>query len=121
METGVNARVSEVLPTIKETNAPHIGHSNHLCDMVEKGQVSLQQIKSLIKDPKFICKKCGRVANNSDNLCEPVDLYPQVEAATVAPLVETPAASAVEETPAAPIVEETLVEEVEEEDEQPGP
>jgi hypothetical protein len=121
METGVNARVSEVLPTIKETNAPHIGHFNHLCDMVEKGQVSLEQIKSLVKDPKFICKKCGRVAHRSENLCEPVDLYLPVEAATVAPLVETPAASALEETPAAPIVEEILVEEIEEEDEQPSP
>jgi transcription elongation factor Elf1 len=89
--------------------------------MVEKGQVSLEQIRSLVKDPKFICKKCGRVAHSADNLCEPVDLYAPVEAAAVAPTVETQAASTVEETQAAPIVEEILVEEVEEEDEQPVP
>jgi hypothetical protein len=60
--------------------------------MVVKGQVSLEQIKALAKDPKFICKKCGRAANSSDNLCEPVELYPPVVAAPVAPAaVEVPA------------------------------
>lgn len=73
--------------TVVPTRSPHIGHSNHLCDMVEKGQVSLAQIKSLAKDPKFICKKCGRAANSSDSLCEPVELYPPVVEAA-APLVE---------------------------------
>jgi hypothetical protein len=42
--------------------------------MAERGEVSLEQMKALVKDPKFICKKCGRVAANSDNLCEPVSL-----------------------------------------------
>jgi hypothetical protein len=53
---------------------PHIGHRNHLCDMAEKGQLSLEQMKALAKDPKFICKKCGRAAHSADNLCEPVPL-----------------------------------------------
>jgi hypothetical protein len=42
--------------------------------MAEKGQVSLEQMKALAKDPQFICKKCGRVAHSADNLCEPVPL-----------------------------------------------
>jgi hypothetical protein len=52
--------------------APHIGHSNHLCHLAKVGEISLEQMKSLVKDPHFICKKCGRVATNEDNLCEPV-------------------------------------------------
>ena len=54
--------------------APHIGHRMHLCDMVEKGEISLDQMKALVKDPKFICRKCGRVAARAENLCEPVPL-----------------------------------------------
>ena len=42
--------------------------------MVEDGQVSLDQIKDLVRDANFICKRCGRVAASSDNLCEPETL-----------------------------------------------
>jgi hypothetical protein len=55
-------------------SSPHIGHSNHLCDMASKGQVTLEQMKELVRNAKFICNKCGRVAANSGNLCEPVSL-----------------------------------------------
>jgi len=54
--------------------SPHIGHRMHLCDMAERGEISLDQMKALVKDPKFICKKCGRVAAKAENLCEPVPL-----------------------------------------------
>jgi hypothetical protein len=54
--------------------APHIGHRHHLCSMAEAGEVSLEQIKDLVRNPKFICKVCARTAANSDNLCEPVPL-----------------------------------------------
>jgi predicted RNA-binding Zn-ribbon protein involved in translation (DUF1610 family) len=53
---------------------PHIGHSHHLCAMAENGDVGLEQMKDLIRNPKFMCKRCGRAAQNSDNLCEPVSL-----------------------------------------------
>jgi hypothetical protein len=53
---------------------PHIGHHYHLCDLAENGEITLEQMKALVKDPKFICKKCGRVANREENLCEPVPL-----------------------------------------------
>jgi len=53
--------------------APHLGHSKHLCDMAEKG-VDLQTYKDLVRNPKFICKKCGRAAAKEENLCEPVPL-----------------------------------------------
>lgn len=60
-------------PWYMEKGAPHLGHSKHLCDMVLKG-ADLETYKNLVKDPKFICKKCGRAAAKEENLCEPVPL-----------------------------------------------
>lgn len=53
---------------------PHIGHKHHLCAMAESGEVGLEQIKDLVRNPQFMCKRCGRAAKSSDNLCEPVSL-----------------------------------------------
>ena len=53
---------------------PHIGHKHHLCAMAESGEVTVEQMKELIRDAKFMCKICGRSAANSDNLCEPEPL-----------------------------------------------
>ena len=71
---GLEVPNRELSFTIDERKTPHIGHRNHLCDMAEKGQVTLEQMKALVRDPQFICKKCGRVAHSADNLCEPVSL-----------------------------------------------
>ena len=67
---------SQVLKMQQSTpvKSPHIGHKNHLCDLAEAGNVTLEQMKALTRDPKFICKKCGRAAASEDNLCEPVPL-----------------------------------------------
>jgi hypothetical protein len=53
---------------------PHIGHKHHLCAMVQRGDHTLEQIKDLVRDPKFMCKHCGRAAKDAANLCEPVPL-----------------------------------------------
>ena len=53
---------------------PHVGHRNHLCDLAEQGNITLDQMKELVRNPKFICRKCGRVAAKEENLCEPVHL-----------------------------------------------
>jgi hypothetical protein len=42
--------------------------------MCESGGCTLEQVKTLVKDAKFICKKCGRTAVKEENLCEPVPL-----------------------------------------------
>ena len=52
---------------------PHSGHNKHLCYLVNVGfQVSRRKdYLAIVSDPKFICKKCGRVANDARNLCNP--------------------------------------------------
>jgi len=56
------------------TKAPHISHRHHLCSMAENGEVSLEQVKDLVRNPKFIYKRCAKTAANKDNLCELEDL-----------------------------------------------
>jgi hypothetical protein len=46
------------------------GHDQHLCQLVSK-KVPTADLKGLVKDAKFICKGCGRVAANESNLCAP--------------------------------------------------
>ena len=54
--------------------APHIGHRQHLCDLCARGECTLEQVKELVREPNFICKQCGRVANKEENLCQPTPL-----------------------------------------------
>ena len=53
---------------------PHIGHQKHLCYLAESGESTLEEVKALVKDAKFVCKVCGRAAATEENLCEPVPL-----------------------------------------------
>lgn len=54
--------------------APHIGHGRHLCHLVEAMGIDIDEYKKLIKNAKFLCRNCGRVAAKEDNLCEPIKL-----------------------------------------------
>ncbi len=51
----------------------HLGHAKHLCNLAQQG-IELFEYKKYVKNPKYICKKCGRVAAKEENLCEPVKL-----------------------------------------------
>lgn len=53
---------------------PHIGHGQHLCHLIEYGEATIDDIKSLVKNARWICRKCGRVAANAQNVCEPEQL-----------------------------------------------
>ena len=58
---------------MKKLKMPHAMHDDHLCYLVNMGYMesSLDDYKKLIKDAKFVCKKCGRSANDKENLCRP--------------------------------------------------
>jgi len=49
-----------------------LGHPGHLC--VLSADNRFDEIKGLVKDPKFICFNCGRVADREGNLCNPMPL-----------------------------------------------
>ena len=55
---------------------PHPGHGKHLCYLNHLGfQLSnTKEYKSLVKNPKYLCRVCGRVAAKKESLCKPVSL-----------------------------------------------
>ncbi len=55
---------------------PHPGHDKHLCYLSNLGfQISNpKEYKALVKDGKFLCKNCGRVAASEKNLCKSLKL-----------------------------------------------
>jgi len=52
---------------------PHIGHEEHLCylENVRYIDSNLEEYKKLIRNPKFVCRRCGRAAAKAENLCDP--------------------------------------------------
>ncbi|NIA20858.1 MAG: hypothetical protein GWP05_02570 [Anaerolineaceae bacterium] len=50
------------------------GHDQHLCQLIATNE-PLDSIKDLVKDAKFICANCKRVASSDSNLCnsQPLD------------------------------------------------
>lgn len=56
----------------KEDEHDHANHSGHLCS---KSQVGVDEFFiDHVKNGKFICKKCGRVAIKEEYLCFPMAL-----------------------------------------------
>jgi len=45
-------------------------HEGHICLLASKEL--FEEIKSLTRNPKFICFNCGRVADSKKNLCNPM-------------------------------------------------
>ncbi len=45
-------------------------HAGHLCVLVSEER--FEDIKKLVRNPKFICFNCGRAADSKDNLCNPM-------------------------------------------------
>ncbi|MFB0545219.1 MAG: hypothetical protein ACETVN_05880 [Asgard group archaeon] len=45
-------------------------HKKHLCSIVETG-ISVEEYEKLVKNGKFVCMECGRVALKEENLCYP--------------------------------------------------
>lgn len=54
----------------------HEGHAEHLCLLHNVGALDKDwaMFKELVRNPKYVCKKCGRAAREAKNLCEPESL-----------------------------------------------
>ena len=48
------------------------GHEGHLCVLASESR--FEDIKAVVKNPRFICFNCGRVADAERNLCNPMPL-----------------------------------------------
>jgi hypothetical protein len=47
-------------------------HSQKMCNMTCcPCHLDLEKLKPLVRNPKFICKACGRVAADEKNICDP--------------------------------------------------
>lgn len=46
----------------------------HLCKLKDELKEDFNRYVRLIKDPRFVCLKCGRAANEEKRLCKPVSL-----------------------------------------------
>ena len=55
---------------------PHPNHENHLCYLDNVGYVRefAPAYKDLVRNGKYMCKACGRVAAKAENLCAPEEL-----------------------------------------------
>ena len=47
-------------------------HKGHLCVLVSEKR--FEEIMDLVKEPKFMCFNCGRVADSKSNLCNPMPM-----------------------------------------------
>ena len=52
-----------------------------LCEYDHKSIIKddFEKYRNLVYPGKFVCKNCGRVANNKENLCEPKRLVPKTK------------------------------------------
>jgi hypothetical protein len=55
---------------------PHLGHAKHLCYLVNIGyhKSNANDFKKMVKQGRYICKRCGRVSNRKMNLCNAAKL-----------------------------------------------
>jgi hypothetical protein len=55
------------------TKMPHPNHENHLCYLENIGylQEFPEAFKQLVRNGKYMCKVCGRVAADKGSLCVP--------------------------------------------------
>ena len=66
----VHFRVDRYLPLVIENCSSD--HAKHLCEIAGNEQFDL--IKELSKMPNYICKNCGRMADGSNSLCDPMPI-----------------------------------------------
>ena len=47
-------------------------HKGHLCVLVSEKR--FDEIRQTVREPRYICFNCGRVADSDKNLCNPMPL-----------------------------------------------
>ena len=60
----------------KKPKMPHDWHDIHLCYLANVGYhaQNTDEYKELVRQANYLCKNCGRVAADKENLCNPVKL-----------------------------------------------
>jgi hypothetical protein len=51
--------------------------SQTLCELIEEKKYlkkHFEEYRELVRDARFVCRKCGRVAHREKNLCKPTKL-----------------------------------------------
>ncbi|MCX6089411.1 MAG: hypothetical protein NTX88_03355 [Candidatus Atribacteria bacterium] len=61
---------------MEQEKMPHPGHDRHLCHLQYSGYMNqhFDDFKPLVKNPQYICRKCGRAAASETSLCQPEKL-----------------------------------------------
>jgi len=51
-------------------------HLEHLCYITSQGfhLSDIHEYEILVNEPRFLCCRCGRIANSGRNLCMPTEL-----------------------------------------------
>jgi hypothetical protein len=48
---------------------------NKLCELTKPhNQFDMKKILPLVNNPQYVCRCCGRLANEKENLCNPIKL-----------------------------------------------
>ena len=68
-KTAGGAEMAEWFPLPQHLTEPHPGHEAHLCMADNVGFVknNLEEYKNYVRNPKFVCKNCGRAAAKAEN------------------------------------------------------
>lgn len=76
MEPSQEAEIKDMESTPINEKKLERARKRTLCKLVKKDFLKkhLREYKELVKDPIWVCRKCGRAANNMESLCKPARL-----------------------------------------------
>ena len=70
-------QASEGVIKMVRAKMPKVLNQRHLCFLEDFGFMEpfFEGYKGLVKNPTFVCRKCGRAAGKGENLCTPERLW----------------------------------------------